>query len=376
MNVMLVVTGLGVGGAERVVVDIADYLSDRGHQVCVVYLKGDAITQPRSASVRVIGLHIESVFDVIRALTRQLPRIVKEFKPSVVHTHMFHANILGRLLRLRVRIPRLITTAHNTNEGGRGRMLLYRLTGRLSDVFTNVSVEAVAAFEQAGAVSRGKMIALHNGIAVDRYQRNVDKGRRARKSLGLVDGERMLLCIGSLTEQKDHANLLNAVLQLRGDVSNFVVFIAGQGPLRDALLSSISDMGLDAQVRLLGVRSDVVELLSAADIFVLSSAWEGFPMVVGEAMSCSCPVVATDCGGVAEFLGDLGCLVQPRSSQSLANGLRQVLALSAEDRSKMGTALRARVVELFSLEAAGRKWEGLYSGESCAPRATPLGGDL
>lgn len=360
MNLMLMVTGLGIGGAERVVVDLADVFASKGHRVCLVYLGGDVETRPANSSVQLVGMNMRSLRDLPSVLLCKLPRLVREFRPDVLHTHMFHANVIGRLLRIRVSIPRLITTAHNTNEGGRLRMLIYRLTHSLSNVVTNVSDDAVRAFERAKAVPIGGMLAVHNGIAVNRYCRQPDEGARVRQELGVSDSTKMILSIGSLTRQKDHVNLIEAICLIREQVADFVVCIAGNGPLREQLTGLIGEKELGKHVRLLGIRSDVVGLLSAADVFVLSSAWEGFPMVIGEAMACSCVVVGTDCGGVREFLGGGAYLVKPGSAVALASGLMEALSLEPSEQLAVGASLRSRVVECFSLDAAAREWEGLY----------------
>lgn len=100
----------------------------------------------------------------------------------MINSHLVHANILTRLLRLAAPLPRLVSSAHNTNEEGCGRMVAYRLTDRLADISTNVSEEAVAAFEQQGALRRGRMIAIHNGIDTEAFTFDPAGRERVRRS--------------------------------------------------------------------------------------------------------------------------------------------------------------------------------------------------
>ena len=151
MKVLLVITSLGVGGAERLVTSLADDYVANGHNVLLVRFHGEADLRPTDSRVRMENLEMRrSPLGVMAALVR-LQKLVRSFQPDVVNSHLVHASILTRLLRLLTPMPRLISSAHNTNEEGRSRMLAYRLTDRLADISTNVSAEAVQAFENQKA---------------------------------------------------------------------------------------------------------------------------------------------------------------------------------------------------------------------------------
>jgi glycosyltransferase involved in cell wall biosynthesis len=358
---MYVITGLGVGGAEKVVTSLADKMADQGNEVLVVYMTGDALVRPSNPAVGLVKLKVNSIWDlpVFFIRFRQLHSC---FEPDVVHTHMVHANLLVRLCRLITPIRRLVNTAHNTREGGQFRMLGYRMTNWLSDVLTNVSTEAVRSFEDQNAVPAGKMLAVHNGISLSQFRKSVSAISRVRSELKLGKDEKLIVSVGRLYGQKDFPNLLNALAKIGGRDSDWHLAVAGDGPLRNELVSLTQKLGLDDRVSFLGVRNDIPDLLSAADLFVLSSAWEGFPMVIGEAMACECVVVATDCGGVREFLGDSEFLVEPKNPEALAAAISHALKLSPEQRVARGQSSRARIEELYSLEATVDKWLAIYKG--------------
>ena len=122
MRILYLITGLGVGGAEKVVTALADEMDARGHTVMVVYLTGPAIVKPDNRRIVIESLELESAKDLISSFVA-LIKLVREFKPDVVHSHMIHANILARLARPFCRVRRLVCTAHNSNEGGRARMV-------------------------------------------------------------------------------------------------------------------------------------------------------------------------------------------------------------------------------------------------------------
>lgn len=357
MKILLVITGLGVGGAERQICDLADGFRRLGHEVRLLYLTGSADVKPLSSEVVVRGLGMGknplSFLVSMAALIKEL----EAFEPDVVHSHMFHANILARLARLRCFIPRLISTAHSTSEGGRLRSVLYRITDSLADISTNVSEAAVKAFVKSGAAPNGRMIAVYNGIDLSRFDRvNPEAELNARN-------EFRLLAVGRLQPEKDYPNLLKAFKLLSSKCAGIKLRldIVGEGGERNNLEKMARDFGIDSRVNFLGIRADVPELMKQADIFVLSSAWEGFGLVVAEAMACSRRVVATDCGGVSEVLGGNGILVAPHDHRELAHGIQKALAMSPDESERLGDSARRHVEQTFSMDAVLSRWEELYA---------------
>lgn len=368
MRILLVITGLGVGGAERLVTALADCYVSQGHEVMLVLFNGDVELRPLDSRVRVVNLNMKrNALGVIRALD-WLRRLIRDFEPKVVNSHLVHANILTRLLRLVTPMPRLISSAHNTNEEGHFRMLAYRLTDRLADISTNVSDEAVQAFECQRALSPGRMLAIHNGINTEAFAFDKTERDSVRAELSIDDSTPLILAVGRLWEQKDYPNLLTAISGLARSAVDFRLAIVGDGPLRAELEARAQSLGIADQVDFLGVRHDVAALMSACDVFVLSSAWEGFGLVVAEAMSCERVVVATDSGGVKEVVGEAGYLVKPRDSGALISAIEQALSLSDAERKAMGEAARARVIEKFSLAVTAGRYLAVYRGEM--PRNT------
>lgn len=359
MKILLTITGLAMGGAEHVVVNLADALVARGHQVKIAYLTGEALVLPKNKSIEVVAIGMQGKSGFLSAYFK-LGKLVKEFRPDVVHSHMVHANLISRLLRLTVKIPKLICTAHNTNEGGKLRMLAYRMTDKLASISTNVSQEAVDEFIAKGAVKQGRMLAIPNGIDVNIFSYDGHTRDVIRNALG-INNKKMILAVGRVDTQKDYPNLLQAIQLLAQQRDDFKVFIVGDGPLKAELNLLVKTLNIGDFVEFLGIRRDVPALMSAADLFILPSAWEGFGLVVAEAMACERVVVATDCGGVKEVVGSNGFLVQPKNSTLLADSLSSALSLSELERSEIGAAARQRVVDRFSLDANVDSFLRLYA---------------
>lgn len=361
-RVLLLSNSLGIGGAERLVASLADQLAARGHQVMVVSLVGPTLFKPDNPQVEVVALQMSKTPAGFVRGYLGVRRLIRRFRPDVVHSHMVHANLLARLLRLSISIPRLICTAHNTNEGGRLRMLAYRLTDGLADLSTNVSLEAVAAFEQKGAVPKGRMLAVMNGIDCAEFYADAASRAQTRRLLASTESEQVFIAVGRLTEAKDFPNLLRAFVSVSEACPHACLWIVGDGPLRNELEAQAMSLGLGGRVRFLGIRRDVPLLLRAADIFVLSSAWEGFCLAAAEAMATQLPVVVTDCGGVRETVGDCGFMVPAGDSAALAVAMLQAARLSPGQAQLIGERARQRVLELYSLERMVDRWQTLYTG--------------
>lgn len=361
MKVLFVITGLGVGGAERQVVDIADRLITLGYKIKICYLTGPCLVRPCSEGVELIGLHMQKTPAGFIKAYLSLRKIIKNFLPDVVHSHMVHANLMVRMIRLTTEMPRVISTAHNTNEGGKLRMLGYRITNYLADVTTNVSTDAVHAFENHGAIAKGAMLAVPNGIDTDRFRPSDSARSSMRHREKVAPDEMIIVAIGRLYECKDYSNLLQAYSKIHLSIDKLRLWIIGDGPLKQRLLQQASALGIADSVFFYGNQGNVSDWLNAADVFVLSSAWEGFGLVVAEAMACEKVIVATDAGGVKEVVGDCGITVPPRDSQALAEALIKALTLRSEEMISLGQRSRNRIVNSYSLSNVVNKWVEIYS---------------
>ena len=153
MKILYVITGLGLGGAERVVCDLADKMYEKGNDVKIAYLTGDVLTKPHYPEIELIKINLNSLLLFPLAYIK-LSKVIRIFKPDVVHSHMVHANIFTRLIQIASPIKKLICTAHSSDEGGRFRMVLYRLTHNLAHTTTNVSNDATMSFEKKNAVPK------------------------------------------------------------------------------------------------------------------------------------------------------------------------------------------------------------------------------
>jgi len=361
MRILFVITGLGIGGAERQLLDLADRLSTRGHRILIVYLTGPARLLPENPGIKVEPIGVsKNPFGFARGYLH-LRRLILDFKPDVIHSHMVHANILARLVRPLAPAPVLICTAHNIDEGGRLREVIYRLTDTLCDLTTQVSQAGLKRYVRVGAVPESRIQYIPNGIDTEIFRPNPEARNRLRESIGLRNSF-VWIAVGRFYPQKDYTNLLQAFAHVVRNQYNAHLLIVGDGPLRPSMEGLAGKLGIDNRVHFLGICREVSDVMNAADAFVLSSRYEGFGLVIAEAMACQLPVVATDSGGPRELLdgGRLGYLVSPGDPNKLADAMLRMMSLPEEERMRMGEAGRSYIESKYSLDRVVEMWEELY----------------
>ena len=367
MKVVYLSTGLTYGGAERQLVRLATCLKARGWEVRVV-----SLTPPKAyvedlerAGIPVLSLGIRRKLPDPRPAL-QFVRLLRKWRPQIVHSHMVHANILARVARIFAPVPVLISTAHSIDERGRrgsGRLrtFLYRITDPLCDLTTQVTQAGLDRYVRIGAAPQHKIRYYPNGVDTERFCPNFEVRVKLRKELGL--GEAFVwLAVGRFDPPKDYPTMLRAFSVVAQRYPNARLLIAGDGPLKPSMSVLARELGIARCVPFLGIRRDVPELMNAADAYVMSSAWEGMPMVLLEAHASGLPVVATNVGGNREVVlpEKTGFLVPPKNPEALAEAMLRLMALPEEERRRMGEAARQHIEANFSLDRVVDQWEALY----------------
>ena len=323
MRIVELVPSLGVGGAERIVALLALALHDAGHAVSVVALAAaqgswiEAELRDRGVDVHFLGKGAGFEPRVMARLARTLRRL----RPDAIHTHLHVLKYLAPAMA-GLGPRRVVHTLHNLAEKE-----ATPADQRLQRALFRAGVEPVAigdavADSAAALYGRRPDACIPNGVPVDAFQRPAAVGARMRGELGIPPQAPVFAVVGRLNPQKNHALLLEAFSHPDLARAGAHLVVVGDGELRPEVEAQIARLGLGSRVHLLGVRRDVPDLLAAADAFVLSSDYEGNPLVVMEALAAGRAVVATAVGCVPELVGpETGRLVPAGDAPALAAAL-------------------------------------------------------
>ena len=364
-----------IGGAERQALLLAKGLRRRGWRVSMVALSGtggDAAAELRNAGVGFISLEMRKGLADPRGWLRFHRWLWRE-RPDVVHAHLPHAAWLARWSRLAAPVPVVIDTLHSSCTGRMGRQHGYRCSRWLPDHVTAVSQATAEAHLVAGMVEADHLSVLGNGIEVDAWRPDAQVRATIRRELGLAD-EFLWIAVGRLEPVKDYPAMLQA---LAGQPGTARLLVLGAGPLKTELVQLAARLGLERRVRFQGFEPNVKRWIQAADGFVLSSRYEGLPMVMLEAGACGLPAVATDVPGTREVIADgkNGWLAPAGDPQALAAAMARLMRAPIEERRAMGERARQRVADRFRLDNVLDRWERLYEelllGKRAARRTRP-----
>ncbi len=335
MRVLHVISEMGTGGAEALVAGMARAGERYGWESAVASGGGH-----RAEALRVphfeVPLARRRAGGVVRA-AKATRTAYRAFRPDVVVAHNVGASAVARLAMVPLRRTPLLTVFHGVSATDHGSAV--RVLRRTSDTVVAVASATADRLREAGL---GEVSVIRNAVfptppRVDRFT--------VRSALGVAVDVPIALCLARMEPQKRHDVLLDAWARLDAGP---VLWLAGDGSLRRDLEDQARALGLDGRVRFLGNRSDVADLLSAADVTVLTSDWEGMPIAVLESLAAGVPVVATDVDGVAEALADGGGVVVPRGEpQAVADALNSLL-LNADTRAAVAVDVHAAGVEAGS----------------------------
>lgn len=370
-TILHIITGLNTGGAERSLHSLLSGGLAVRHQCHVVCLKdmGDFGAKIEALGVPVYLLGMTHRRASPLALLR-LGRIVREIRPDLIQGWMYHGNLAASTARVMAigrpflswNIRQSLDNIANDKPSTRAAIRAVRMLSGQPDCILYNSYVSRAQHEAFGYHSAHGGV-IPNGFDTSIWRPDPLARQRMRATLGLRPNDKLVGFVGRYHPMKDIPNFLHAMAGLMAANPQVHCAIIGQdaGPENPALTPYFNALP-EGRFHVFGRRNDVAQLMPGLDLLCLSSRWgEAFPNVVGEAMACGVPCVATDVGDCRHVIGNTGRIVPASDPVALREALCEVLLLGEDARLSLGAKARARIDEHFSLSATVDKYTFLYN---------------
>ena len=374
-NVMFIITSMPVGGAETLLVNMIRRMDPARCKPHICCLKDKDV----------LGEEIEGEFSIYSNLIRHKMDVgvIGRIK-SLIRKHEIDAVITvgagdkmfwGRLAAKRSRVPVILSALHSTGwPDGVGRM--NRMLTPITDGFIAVAENHGRYQVEQEKFPSEKVFVIPNGVDTNRFQRDSVKRAQWRQMIGISPSAPAVGIVAALRPEKNHELFLNVAAQVNKTMPEVQFVIAGDGPAKDDLAELAGKLGIADQTHLLGSVSDIPGVLSAVDLFALTSDNEASPVSILEAMSCGLPVVSTDVGSVSQSVieGRTGMLVPTQQVDPAAEAWLKILQ-SPELAKSMGEQGREHVISYSSLDSMTESYvdliEGLYHRKVSKAEDTP-----
>jgi len=356
MRLAFVLNTSGEGGAESRLFDFLQSVDRSAVDTLVIALK------PLSTlSDRFLALDPVSVAGPTPASVWRLWRVLREWRPDVVHLYGLRANILVRPMNylLRMKIASALVSANPFRS--RLQISLDRVTAPLVDRWLANSEEAKLLAVRTLRINPDRVDVVRSGIDTERFHPEQDRGL-ARAKLGIPGGSLVVVMVANLRPMKGHLTVVDAISLVSEAAGACTFLFVGGDELGGEIQRYARAQGVSDNIMFAGYQEDVRPFLGAADVFILASTHESFPTSILEAMSTGLPVVATRVGGVPELVveGQTGLLIPPADSRALAAAIAQ-LSLDPEFGRELGCAGRRRVVSEYSLQRTVHDYLAVYA---------------
>jgi glycosyltransferase involved in cell wall biosynthesis len=364
IRVCLVVPKLEIGGGEVEVICLIKHLDRSRFEVSLLCLaSGDAEMEMET---RQYLKRFTTAGFRWRYFPFSLARMIawlRRGRYDVVHCHMPMADVIGRFAGWLAGVPVLITTEHGKHVGKPWyHLLMERLLNPLTDMRICVSQDILEIRARRERTPRSKLMRIPNGIETAKYNSPARERTSVMAKFGWEARDPLVISVGRLAPEKNYCALVEAIARAAGRFPEVRCLLVGSGPCRDEILTQIESLGLTGRVMLTGSRSDVPDLLGAADVFVLASLKEGLPVSLLEAMAAGKAVVVTSVGGMPEVIadGDNGLVVPSRDTEALAQAIEKLLR-DCNLRKEFGRAVRDKAEREFDIRRVADEIGRVYT---------------
>lgn len=361
INILHVIPKLSVGGVEnQLALILQKYDRKKFHPfVCCISGKGEIGTDIESRGIEVIYLNkLKHKFDW--TIVKDIHKLIRSCSIKIVRTHQYHANLYGRLAAFSAKVPCVVASVHNiyTIDKKFHRRLINRYLAGVTDKIITVSKAVKNDVLEYDGIPEDKIMVIYNGIEMERFS---DIKSSVREELGLSNEIPVIGTVGRLTPQKGIKYLIEATSKLTQTFPRIVLLIAGDGPLREDLENYAKILNMGGNVIFLGTRRDIPAVLSAMDIFILPSMWEGMSNALIEAMAAAKPVISTNIAPNREIVDSekVGILIPPKNSDEIVRAIKFLLK-NKEMLKRLGEAAKIKIISDFNIDKTVKTYESLF----------------
>lgn len=370
MNITIIITGLNTGGAEVMLLKLLERLSPRfSVQVVSLTSTGPIGQRIESLGIPVTALEMPRGVPNPVALLRLL-RLLCHHKPDIVHTWMYHADLVGGLAARLARVPLVIWNIRHSDLSKEKTKFTTRLVATLCARLSQTIPDCIQCcstvardIHTALGYASNKFIVTPNGFDLKRFQPNLQARKSVRQELEIDADKTLVGLIARFDPQKNHSGFFEAIGHLHQKKPDVHFLLAGHriDNANDELIEAIHKAKVSHVTHLLGLRNDIPRLMASLDVLVSASTYgEGFPNVLGEAMACGVPCVATDVGDSAYIVEDTGKVVAPDDTVGLSVALDDLLSLPVAERAMLGQRARLRIAQNFEINQVVSLYQSLY----------------
>jgi glycosyltransferase involved in cell wall biosynthesis len=374
IKVVFVITALGTGGAEMMLYKLLTRINRDRYSPSVISLIDGGVFIGRfhelDIPVKTLGMK-PGVYNPMILL--KLRSMLQEIQPDIIQGWMYHANLAAQLANfLALGKAPVFWSIHHSVDSLKAEKLPLAATIKLTALLSS-RVEKVIFSAEKGQKQHIQLgydptngAAIGDNFDLAKYKPAANPDFNLRSALSLPEDSILIGSVARYHPMKDHANLIEAaaILIANDPKVHFVLVGPNVDQQNPALSAQIKKLGIADQVHLLGERQDIPDVMTSFDVFTTSSAYgESFPNVLGEAMSCQIPCVATDIGDSRTVIGDTGVVVPPKDPQALADAWQKLIILGQEKRQDLGKQARQRIQDNFNLDGDNsfvRQYESLY----------------
>ncbi len=352
------ITELDPGGAERALVQLVTRLNRKEWEPQVFCLsgRGALVETLEEAGVPVVCLQPTGKVNLLTLF--RFVKALRKFRPHILHSYLFHANIAGRIAASVARVPVVLSGIRVAEKRSKQPLRIDRWTQWLVDMNVCVSRDVAQFSIKEAKLSPRKIVTIPNGVDAQKF---INATTADFSQFDIPPESKTVIVVGRLDPQKNPQIILDVAHRLIEEEPHLHFLFVGDGILKEELMNAVVQQNLNTHVHFAGSREDVPALLKGADCFVLSSLWEGMPNALLEAMATGLPVIATRVEGTAELIEDglNGLLIEPDSVEELILALQSILKDQTASTA-MGKMAQQTVVEGFTWDAVLSSHEEIY----------------